>query len=160
MDTLAYVDEPQVTDEEREVCPHGTKFRRAKFPAVESNALTVIIGTPDREAADDPTKRAVHAHWAEVKRAYEQERKAQKSKPAEEQDPVARVEIKVEEALDPVDDGQEAQEDLSEVVGTRQANALNDAGYGTLEAARALSKEDLTEIDGVGEATYEKLQEA
>lgn len=141
---LAYIDEPAPKDRHRDPVPAGTVFAQARVPAVDGDAETVIIGPPDAES-----KIAAHRHWAEVKRKYEQERDHPEGS-------VSRsCEIRVEDSFAP--DLQGGEDALAEVVGTRQANALDEAGYGTVQAARALDKEDLVALDGVGEATYDKL---
>jgi len=60
----------------------------------------------------------------------------------------------IEEAGD--DPSGDPSEELTEVVGTRQAGALAEAGLPTIEAALGYEG-DLTDIDGVGPATAEDL---
>lgn len=143
---LAFIDEPAPKERHREAVPDGATFAQARIPAVDAEAKVIYIGTPDPDSDIN-----AHRDWAEVKRKYEAER----------DDPEGSVgrdlEINVVPEMDPDMRGSAPQDRLSDVVGTRQARALNEAGYGTLEAAQALSEEELTEIDGVGKATYEKL---
>lgn len=49
---------------------------------------------------------------------------------------------------------------LVEVVGTRYAKALAKGGITTLDAARALSEEEVNDLPGVGSATYEALHDS
>jgi len=51
---------------------------------------------------------------------------------------------------------EEPSEDLAERVGTKQADALAEAGLPTIEAAASYGG-DLTEIGGVGDSTAEEL---
>lgn len=53
----------------------------------------------------------------------------------------------------------EPSDGLKDAVGTRQANALAEAGLTTVEEALGYEG-DITELDGVGEATAEDLLEA
>lgn len=148
---LAYIDLPSPRERHREAVPEGTTFAQARIPAVDADARIVYIGTPDPESNIQ-----AHKDWAEVKRKYEAER----DDPEGSVDPDLTIEVCPEMDPDLADTPVPSSGDLREVVGTRQANALENAGYGTLEAAKALGKEELTEIDGVGEGTYNKLHES
>lgn len=146
---LAYIDEPAPKERHRDAVPEGVTFAQARIPAVDSDAREVYIGTPD------PEKEAqAHTDWAEVKRKYEAEREDEEGSVHPE------LQIHVVPEMDPEPSDPEPQSELKDVVGTRQANALLDAGYGTLAAAQALPKEEFLEIGGVGEGTYNKLHES
>ena len=125
-----------------EVVPPGATLRRADHFALEADASTVYIGPPDPDADADPSMPTARAHWAHVKAEYEASD--------------VRATIEIIDDLDPLDG---AESGLDEVVGTRQANALREAGYGTLAAARALPKEQFVDLDGVGESSYDKLHD-
>jgi hypothetical protein len=117
-------------------------------PAVEATlgdqpVTTVIIGTPDAESDV-----AAHREWARVKRKYEEERRYRDSD--------VQAEVKVREQMDPQVQAYEPA--LAEVVGESAAESLAEAGYGTLAAAKAMG-EDVMEVDGVGEAKYDALQD-
>lgn len=146
---LAWIDTPAPEERHREAVPSHAVFAQASIPAIDSDVQKMYIGTPDPEA-----DLQAHKDWARVKRVYENEA----------QDPNGNVtgtlEVEVVPEMDPDPEPPEPQDQLQEVVGTRQANALQDAGYGTLPAAQALAKEALLEIDGVGETTFQKLQDA
>lgn len=49
---------------------------------------------------------------------------------------------------------------LVKVVGTRYAKALAEGGITTLDAARALSEEKVSDLPGVGSATYQALHDS
>lgn len=146
---LAFIDEPAPQERHREAVPSHAVFAQASIPAVDADAQTIYIGTPDAESDIQ-----AHKDWAEVQHVYEQEAKDPEGSVT------ADLTIEVVPEMDPEPAPSEPQDRLQEVVGTRQANALQAAGYGTLPAAQALSKEDLTAIDGVGKTTFEKLQDA
>lgn len=46
---------------------------------------------------------------------------------------------------------------LVDVVGTRYAKALAESGISTLDGARALSEDEVSDLPGVGSATYNAL---
>lgn len=143
---IAYIDEPAPKERHRSAVPSTVTFAQASIPAIDADARKVYIGTPDRSA-----KAQAHTDWAVVKDKYQQERDSPEGS-------VDRsCEIIIVDEMDPDLGGGE--DGLEELVGTRQANALTKAGYGTVQAAKALSKEALTEIHGVGEGTYESLHQ-
>ena len=49
---------------------------------------------------------------------------------------------------------------LAEVVGNAQAGRFRDAGFETLEEAKAASDEELEEVHGVGSATIDDIRDA
>lgn len=137
---LCFINGPVPPDDAPEA-----KYRNAQaFNGVAEVDDVILMGTPDPDGEHNYNRRC-----AEIRDAYAQAKK----------DPEHAFdgELKEVKGLNPDTSGSEG--DLAELVGAKQANALADAGYGTLEAARALSEEDLTAIKGVGKATYERLQE-
>jgi len=147
--TLVYIDANSPQPRHREAAPPGAAFRQARIPAVEAElndtpVTEVIIGTPD--AGSDI---AAHRQWATIKAKYEEERRYRDSD--------VQAEVVVNESMNP--EAQRYEPDLAAAVGESAAQALAEAGYGTLAAAKALG-EDVTEIDGIGSAKHEALQEA
>jgi hypothetical protein len=63
------------------------------------------------------------------------------------------------EPLMPAEEAPEPSEDLKTLVGTRPAGALAEAGYPTIEAALELTRGELVELKGVGDATADDLEE-
>ena len=56
--------------------------------------------------------------------------------------------------------GGKPSEELKQLVGTRQANALAEGGFDSVEAAQELAEDELTALDGVGASTFERLHGA
>lgn len=136
---IAYYDGPKVGDYD---LPDGARLRRANVTplGVIGDADKIIIGP----TSDDPQDPYAYRRWLEIKNAYEADENFD-------------GEVVVNESLDEYGD-EAGKTQLESVVGVQQASKLEEAGYGTLLAAEAMSEEDLLEIDGIGPKTVEKLK--
>lgn len=67
--------------------------------------------------------------------------------------------VEVEEEIEEEVEEEVVEEAVFEGVGTRTANALTEAGFGSFEELEGLSDEEILAIDGIGNAGLEEIRE-